>query len=261
MATTESHVNNLVVSTELKSLMREYPALRVDEKRGKVCCCLTGHQMPMRVDAVRSFVQGKKFQKAQADREYDFEQHRPHLVTNTKRHFQHTLFCTLTLRCVTKRPEDVERHVNGKRYQRALKRWQKCQETGEKFKPKGGRRRGDTIGPGKDSATDWEGAKGIWQSGSENEDDDSDDDDLNDLYPSDDFASASDDEEDDDDNANTEDKRKAAAAAAEQEEVTPDPDSDTEDTVTQSSVNGQPSHQALKRKKLQKPGGKKFKKK
>lgn len=54
----------------------------------QVCCCLTGHEMPIRGDAVQSYVKGKKFLKAQQQREFDFDQYKPHLVPNTKRGFQ-----------------------------------------------------------------------------------------------------------------------------------------------------------------------------
>ena len=59
----------------------------------------------------------------------------------------------------------------------------KCQETGEKFKPRGIKKRqaGSQRGEG-DSASDTGSTKNIWDSDDEQNDDD--DDDLDDLYPS-----------------------------------------------------------------------------
>ncbi|XP_076455042.1 surfeit locus protein 2-like [Babylonia areolata] len=245
----DAHVKEFFVPAELKALLKEYPALRVDDKKGKVCCCLTGHEMPLRKEAVHSFVTGKKFLKAQSQREYDFEQYKPHLVPNTKKGMKNTLFCTLTLRCVTKRPEDVERHVNGKRYQRALKRWQRCQETGEKFKPRGGKRRRDEpLGQFSDHSTSDGGssggkAKNFWQLDSD-EDGDSDDDDLDDLYPSEDFASGG--EGSDEENG----------GQPELQDRIPEFD---QETPSPNLANGQSSHSAEKRKQPQKPGRKKVK--
>ena len=58
-----------------------------------------------------------------------------------------------------------------------------CQETGEKFKPRGGRKhRGDAVRQGDNSSSDGGDAKGFWHSDSENEAEH--DDILSDLYPS-----------------------------------------------------------------------------
>ncbi|KAK7095466.1 surfeit locus protein 2-like [Littorina saxatilis] len=191
MAEQQAHVEKQNVSPQLTKLLKEYPELRVDETRGKICCCLTGHEMPLKVEAVQSYVKGKKFHKAQEGREYDFDRHKPHLVPNSKKNQRHTLFCTLTLRNVTRREADVERHVNGKRYQRALKRWQRCQETGEKFKARGRVKKVEGFTKHKDAKPG--GSGDFWQTS--DSEDDADEDELSDLYPSEDFV-LSDDGED-----------------------------------------------------------------
>uniref|UniRef100_A0A8C2T503 Surfeit 2 n=1 Tax=Coturnix japonica TaxID=93934 RepID=A0A8C2T503_COTJA len=48
---------------------------------------------------------------------------------------RHQLFCKLTLRHINKLPEHVLRHVQGKRYQKALKAYEKCQKEGVKYVP------------------------------------------------------------------------------------------------------------------------------
>ena len=57
-----------------------------------------------------------------------------------------------------------------------------CQETGEKFKARGGRKHGDPVRQTDKSASDGDGAKGFWQTDSEGEAEDGDI--LHDLYPS-----------------------------------------------------------------------------
>ncbi|KFO82505.1 Surfeit locus protein 2, partial [Cuculus canorus] len=47
----------------------------------------------------------------------------------------HQLFCKLTLRHINKFPEHVLRHVQGKRYQKALKTYEECQREGVDYVP------------------------------------------------------------------------------------------------------------------------------
>lgn len=48
---------------------------------------------------------------------------------------RHQLFCKLTLRHINKCPEHVLRHTQGRRYQRALRKYEECQEQGVEFVP------------------------------------------------------------------------------------------------------------------------------
>ncbi len=45
------------------------------------------------------------------------------------------LFCLLTLKHVNKQPHHIQRHLNGRRFQKAYEYWLDCQEKGIKFVP------------------------------------------------------------------------------------------------------------------------------
>ncbi|XP_064616760.1 surfeit locus protein 2-like [Liolophura sinensis] len=146
--------------------------------------------MPSSVEAIRSYVNGKKYNKLRHEAQYDNSDLSQHIVPNTKRGLEHLLFCKLTLRHINNSPADIDVHIRGRRFQRALARWENCQKTGETFKPLASLKQ-------KGPATSWDrpqkkGAKGS-NSDSEQEDDDNQSD-LSDLYPDADFAMSEDEE-------------------------------------------------------------------
>nr|KAG5700477.1 hypothetical protein BaRGS_013964 [Batillaria attramentaria] len=215
------------ISKDVQQLLKKFPELRVDKNKQRVCCCLTGHEMPPREEAILSYVQGKKFLRAQKNREFDYDAYKPHLIPSNKKGHENKLFCMLTYRHITRQPADVEKHVKGKRYQRALQRWQKCQETGEVFRPRGPKRKRD------DSMSDGPESKGFWESDSEADENVTDN--MSDLYPSDDFAS------DVEDNGETQ-------PAGEKEGSESDFDFEEMDAPTVNSKNGDAKPKSLKRK-------------
>ncbi|XP_041368383.1 surfeit locus protein 2-like [Gigantopelta aegis] len=168
---------------DVQKLLTRYPVLVFQEETNKVKCSLSGHQMPCKADAILSYVSGKKFLKLYKDKEFGYEKYEPHVVPSKKRRQEHLLFCKLTLRHINKTPRDVERHVSGKKYKRALERWRKCQETGEKFKPLGHRKK---LEPRDESDKVPE-----FLNSDEEKQSDSD---LSDLYPAEDFESPGDEE-------------------------------------------------------------------
>ncbi|XP_033923464.1 surfeit locus protein 2 isoform X3 [Melopsittacus undulatus] len=87
---------------------------------GRVRCRLTGHEMPCRLSDLQTYTNGKKYQRLiKTAREFDYSMFEPHIVPSTKN--LHQLFCKLTLRHINKYPEQVLSHVQGRRYQKALK--------------------------------------------------------------------------------------------------------------------------------------------
>ncbi|XP_029776879.1 surfeit locus protein 2, partial [Suricata suricatta] len=98
---------------------------------------------------------------------------------------RHQLFCRLTLRHINKAPEHVLRHTQGRRYQRALREYEKCQEQGVEYIPVSLRHRrrgrGDQLrgaGPPRRGQAFWEPSsseEGAAASDSE--------DSMTDLYP------------------------------------------------------------------------------
>ncbi|OXB76309.1 UNVERIFIED_CONTAM: hypothetical protein H355_006720 [Colinus virginianus] len=118
---------------EVRLFLRQHPLLSLAES-GKVRCRLTGHELPCRLPELRAYTDGKKYRRLiKASREFDYGAFEPHIVPSTKN--LHQLFCKLTLRHINKLPEHVLRHVQGKRYQKALRAYEKCQEDGVEFVP------------------------------------------------------------------------------------------------------------------------------
>ena len=82
----------------------------------RIQCQLTKHELPARVDAVQAYLQGGKYKKALKWSSFSFDQYAPYIVqhkTDGKK-----LFCKLTEHQLNKIPEEVLKHVNGKRYKR-----------------------------------------------------------------------------------------------------------------------------------------------
>lgn len=51
----------------------------------QVQCSLSGHEMPARLDVVRAYVEGKKFQKLKAENDFNFERLEPFIKPSLKR--------------------------------------------------------------------------------------------------------------------------------------------------------------------------------
>ncbi|XP_078502256.1 surfeit locus protein 2 [Lissotriton helveticus] len=168
---------------EIRSFLLQHPTLGLVEGN-KVRCRLTGHELPCRLPELQIYTSGKKYLRLiKSTKTFDYCEFEPHIVPSTKN--PHQLFCKLTLRHINKVPEHVLRHVHGRRYQRALKRYEKCQAEGVEYvplcllqkkkrppleeEPFASGRQGDICEPGSD------------------EEEDSDDS-LSDLYPAELFS-------------------------------------------------------------------------
>uniref|UniRef100_A0A8C3LW20 Surfeit 2 n=1 Tax=Chrysolophus pictus TaxID=9089 RepID=A0A8C3LW20_CHRPC len=157
--------------------------------RSQVRCRLTGHELPCRLSELQAYTDGRKYRRLiKTSREFDYGTFEPHIVPSTKN--LHQLFCKLTLRHINKLPEHVLRHVQGKRYQKALKTYEKCQKEGVKYVPaclrqkQQQRQRADdqTNGSRQPHRTEE-----FWEPSSPRTDEDEDgeetDDSMSDLYP------------------------------------------------------------------------------
>ncbi|XP_074655273.1 surfeit locus protein 2-like [Tubulanus polymorphus] len=181
----------------VKNLLKDHPSLELITSDGKLKCHYTGHEMNVNVAAIETYVKGRKYKKAAAIAA--IEKYKPHIVPSGKKGRESQLFCTLTLRHLNKEPGHLERHVNGKRYKRALARWKECQEKGIEFKP----RTGNTP----KSVPGVESNKEVPNNDSGDEKNQDHIDDMSDLYPEADFQQedGSDDDGDDDDDMDTTD--------------------------------------------------------
>ncbi|NXS51982.1 SURF2 protein, partial [Brachypteracias leptosomus] len=172
------------VPEEERLFLQQHPLLSLTES-GKVRCRLTGHELPCRLPELRAYTDGKKYQRlVKTAREFDYAKFEPHIVPSTKN--LHQLFCKLTLRHINKFPEHVLRHVQGKRYQKALKTYEQCQKEGVEFVPaclrqkKQRKQRPDAQVNGSRQPCRTEE---IWEPDFSDEDGDKTDDSMSDLYP------------------------------------------------------------------------------
>ncbi|XP_022325523.2 surfeit locus protein 2-like isoform X2 [Crassostrea virginica] len=158
------------LSKELKKLLKQYPNFEVMNDKPRVKCSLSGHEMPCQVEAIQNYVKGKKFQKLLAKNQFtcSYEKYKEHIVPSNKKGRQHQLFCLLTLRHINNNPDHIKRHVEGRRFKKALARWEECQRTGAKFQPISGKRKNFDVEMEEESNEDEAG---------------SDVDSLSDLYP------------------------------------------------------------------------------
>ncbi|ELV12659.1 Protein kinase-like protein SgK071 [Tupaia chinensis] len=148
----------------------------------QVRCALTGHELPCRLPELQVYTRGKKYQRLiRASPAFDYADFEPHIVPSTKN--PHQLFCKLTLRHINRSPEHVLRHTQGRRYLKALQKYEECQKQGVEYVPacllQRRRRREDQMdstGPPHPTAF-WEPATS--EEGEEGLSDDS----MADLYP------------------------------------------------------------------------------
>ncbi|KAK2188466.1 hypothetical protein NP493_131g02037 [Ridgeia piscesae] len=155
---------------EIADILADNPALEIIQDGEKVRCTLSGHEMPAKKDVLESYISGKKYQRLRKLTESDIENYQCHLVPSTKKWRKNQLFCLLTMRHLNNTAVHIRRHVDGKRFQKALHRWKLCLETGVEFKARQGRKR-----PQADSDEGEEGEDGR------------EEDNLDDLYPPSDF--------------------------------------------------------------------------
>lgn len=108
-----------MASGELKALLAQYESLSIND-RGKVHCDLTGHDMPARAADVLAYVNGSRFLMAQKRGIDDtfLESIKPWIAAH--RRDPKKLYCTLTRHEINKIKDEVEAHMQGKRFQRLL---------------------------------------------------------------------------------------------------------------------------------------------
>ncbi|XP_072548847.1 surfeit locus protein 2 [Salminus brasiliensis] len=171
---------------ELRDFLQNQPFLQLTEDK-KIKCSLNGHELPCNLTELRNFTSGIKFKKLCATAEFNYSQYEPHLVPSTKQ--PNHLFCKLTLRHINRVPEHVLRHVNGKRYKKALTYYEECMKKGEKFVPARLRATNRPKHTDDDMERDREkGHKqkqdsGIWAPTSSGEEGSDSEDSMSDLYP------------------------------------------------------------------------------
>lgn len=171
---------------DVRLFLQQHPTLQVISGN-KVRFTVTGHELPCRLSDLQSFTEGKKYQRLRRAPVVDYRSFEPHIVPSTKSERQ--LFCRLTLRHINKVPEHVQRHVQGKRYLRALQRYEECQKQGLEYVPACLQKKQQRRHLGDERARGGEGQE-LEPKDSHSEDSDSGDS-MSDLYPAHMFSKAS----------------------------------------------------------------------
>ncbi|XP_062411001.1 surfeit locus protein 2 [Sardina pilchardus] len=171
---------------DLTDFLKNHPFLQVADAN-KIKCTLNGHEFPCSLNELKNFTKGKKYKKLSAVAEFDYRQHEPHVVPSTKE--PNHLFCKLTLRHINRLPHHVLRHVNGKRFQKALQKFKECQQKGVEFVPahlqQKRRPREEDDGDNKRQNNHKKKANGeVWEPSSSGDDGSDSEDSMSDLYPS-----------------------------------------------------------------------------
>ncbi|NWU65085.1 SURF2 protein, partial [Pterocles burchelli] len=164
--------------------LQQHPLLSLAET-GRVRCRLSGHEMPCRLAELRAYTEGRRYRRlARTARDFDYSQFQPHIVPSTKN--LHQLFCKLTLRHINKLPEHVLRHVQGKRYQKALRTYEECQKEGVEYVPaclRQRKQRTQHSGDHMNGSGQPYRKEEFWEPKSSDEDGEETDDSMSDLYP------------------------------------------------------------------------------
>lgn len=166
---------------DVKAFLCNHPFLQLIDGK-KIKCTLNGHEFPCNLTELQNFTKGKKYEKLSVTAEFNYNQYEPQIVPSTKQPNQ--LFCKLTLRHLNRQPHHVLKHVNGKRYKKALSKYEECVKEGIEFVParltqkrhKDTREEVNRGRPSKQGSTSWE------PSSSEEDHSDSEDS-MSDLYP------------------------------------------------------------------------------
>lgn len=82
----------------------------------KILCSVTKHEMPPKAEIVLGHINGKKFKKTLEWYQYDYREFEPYIVTD--RQNSSKLHCKLTGQTLNKIPEEVRKHIKGKKYLR-----------------------------------------------------------------------------------------------------------------------------------------------
>ncbi|XP_078604819.1 surfeit locus protein 2-like [Branchiostoma floridae x Branchiostoma japonicum] len=171
------------VPADVRDFVSSHPGFQILPESTRVLCTLTGHELPYHLPSLQTYANGKKYKNLvsgiKTEDSFDYKKFEPHIIPNDKPKRRHELFCTLTLRHLNKLPSAVYRHVNGRRYKKALEIWEECQRTGEKFVPlcKQNKKRSESLD---DSSAEKKFSK-TQDTDSESEEDS--DDSMSDLYP------------------------------------------------------------------------------
>lgn len=103
------------MAATLGQLLGENKFLKL-QTNNKILCDVTGHEMSARADVVQAYISGKKFKKELEWYRYDYSEFLPYIVEDKRNNKK--LFCKLTKQTLNRIPEEVRKHMQGKRFKR-----------------------------------------------------------------------------------------------------------------------------------------------
>uniref|UniRef100_A0A3Q3RC87 Surfeit 2 n=1 Tax=Monopterus albus TaxID=43700 RepID=A0A3Q3RC87_MONAL len=159
---------------DLRAFLLNHPFLQLTDGK-KIKCTLNGHEFPCNLKELQKFTQGKKYEKLSTTAQFNY---------NTC-FCLNQLFCKLTLRHLNRQPHAVLIHVNGKRYKKALSKYEECVQQGIEFVParlqqKRPKHFEEVVSRGKASKH----GSSMWEPSTSDEDHSDSEDSMSDLYPS-----------------------------------------------------------------------------
>eukprot|EP01041_Mallomonas_annulata_P002611 gene2611-5104_t len=87
----------------------------------RIKCDVTGHEMPVRFDTIQQYLDSKSYKKALEWYSYDYSSFLPYIIPSRKNDKQ--LWCTVTKQPLNKIPEEVKKHMSGKKFRRLLEEY------------------------------------------------------------------------------------------------------------------------------------------
>ncbi|XP_062844819.1 surfeit locus protein 2 [Trichomycterus rosablanca] len=171
---------------DLREFLQNEPFLELTADK-KIKCTLNGHEFPCKLAELQNFITGKKYKKLLTGAEFNYSQYEPHVVQSTKQPNQ--LFCKLTLRHLNHVPHHVLRHVNGKRFKKALAQYEECMKQGVAFVPARLRQKRQPKHTDEAMESSSKGGNkqkqdsGIWASNDSDVEGSDSEDSMSDLYP------------------------------------------------------------------------------
>jgi hypothetical protein len=115
------HRTYRVIMASLGQLLSDNKFLKL-QPSNKILCDVTGHEMSARADVVQAYISGKKFKKQLEWYKHDYSEFLPHIVEDKENAKQ--LYCKITKQTLNKIPDEVRKHMQGRRFQRYCSRRQ-----------------------------------------------------------------------------------------------------------------------------------------
>ncbi|CAL8085425.1 unnamed protein product [Calicophoron daubneyi] len=122
----------------LEELLKNNSSLIVIPEKQRIRCIYTMHEMPYDFELVSHHISCPKYKRAYV--KHLLEEHSDYIVdVSSSIEHRNQLFCKLTWRYINKDPDHLLRHLHGRRFQKALIRYNQCKETGGVFVPNTGK--------------------------------------------------------------------------------------------------------------------------